>query len=370
MGRVAVRDLVERTDHDVVIGELDPTAGKLLSQALGGRPSVRRVDVADAGSLSEALADYDVVVNATLMRYAIPVTSAAIRAGRNLIDLGAYYRDTLKQLALDGEARAAGVLVVPGCGVAPGLTNLLVKHASAELETVDEVRINSYTTHPMFTSPGIVYTKLDATTGTSVMCINGQLVERPSFGHEELVEFAEPYGWQRVHLAPHPEPVTIPRYIDVDTVVYKVGYPPEEEERLKVLLELGFDSSVPIAVGPAAVAPRDVAAALIGRGTPSGTVTANVKRIVVSGRVGDTPATVVCDFAVESDSTVASAVITGAVAAIAADAVTAESRVGVVAPEGIFSPKRFLDALETRGFAIQTRRGTVKGPESTAESTR
>ena len=76
----------------------------------------------------------------------------------------------------------------------------------------------------------------------------GRLVERASFGDPQRIVFPDPYGEQEVHLVPHPEPVTLPRSIDVQNVVFKVGYPAEETRRIRVLMELGFDSDEPFDV--------------------------------------------------------------------------------------------------------------------------
>ncbi|GIU85993.1 MAG: hypothetical protein KatS3mg009_0508 [Acidimicrobiia bacterium] len=43
--------------------------------------------------------------------------------------------------ALDRNARTAGVTVAVGCGLAPGLADVLVRHAAATFERVDEIRV-------------------------------------------------------------------------------------------------------------------------------------------------------------------------------------------------------------------------------------
>ena len=246
MGSAAVADLVERTDHEVTVGDIRPGAATALLRRLGAPERVIEVDVEDPGSLAAALADTEVVLNATYMRHNVPVTDAAIAAGVHLVDLGSYYPETLQQLDRHPRAVEAGCRIVPGCGVAPGLTNILARLGADRLDTVEAVRIYSYITHPMWTSPGIVVTRFDASTGTSVVLEDGELVERPSFSDEETIVFPEPYGAQAVHLVPHPEPVTLPRSIDVANVVFKVGYPVDETRRIEALLELGFDRDDPV----------------------------------------------------------------------------------------------------------------------------
>jgi saccharopine dehydrogenase-like NADP-dependent oxidoreductase len=288
------------------------------------------------------------------MRHNVPVTRAAIAAGVHMVDLGAYVWDTRDQLELDAEARAAGCRIVPGCGVAPGLTNVLARHGAERFDVVRAIRIYSYITHPMTTSPGIVYTRFDASRGSSLVLCDGVAEERPSFSEEELVEFPPPYGEQLVHLVPHPEPLTLPRYLDVRDVVFKVGYPPDETTRLRSLLELDLDAAEPFAFGGVEIVPRDFVAAFVGRQGLAGLRTANVKRVILEGEREGHPATLTYDVAVEREEESASSAITGTVAAIAADLVAnGAGRVGVHPPEGAFDPEPVLEALRLRGFGIR-----------------
>jgi lysine 6-dehydrogenase len=353
MGSAAVADLVERTGHEVTVGDIRTDAAAALLRRLGAPERVVRVDVDDPASLAAAIAGCEVVLNATYMRHNVGVTVAAIAAGVHLVDLGSYYPETLQQLGSNEAAVATGSRIVPGCGVAPGLTNILARHGADRLDAVEAIRMYSYITHPMWTSPGIVITRFDASVGTSVVLEAGRLVERASFSGGEPHVFPEPYGEQEVHLVPHPEPVTLPRSIDVADVSFKVGYPTDETERIRVLLELGFDENEPFEIDGVAISPRRFAAAYIGRrGIGPTDRSANVKQVCVDGVRDGRPVTLVYDFAVERIGRSASSAITGTVAAIAADMVAAGGPVGVVPPEAAFDPVAFLAALAERGLVV------------------
>ena len=356
MGSAAVADLVERTGHEVTIGDVRPDAAVELLRRLDAPERFVRVDVDDPASLAAALDGAEVVLNATYMRHNVPVTDAAIAVGAHLVDLGSCSPETLQQLDRHAAAERAGCRIVPGCGVAPGLTNILARLGADRLDTVESVRIYSYITHPLWTSPGIVVTRFDASSGTSLVYEAGRLVERASFGDPQRIVFPDPYGEQEVHLVPHPEPVTLPRSIEVQNVVFKVGYPAEETRRIRVLMELGFDSDEPFDVDGVAIAPRRFAAAYIGRrGIAADDRSANVKQVCVDGLRGGEPLTLAYDFAVERTGRSASSAITGTVAAIAADLVARGGAAGVHPPEAAFDPQRFLDALADRGLAVSER---------------
>jgi saccharopine dehydrogenase-like NADP-dependent oxidoreductase len=351
-----VADLVERTDHEVTVGDIRVDAARELLDRLGAPGRVVQVDVDAPESLAAALANTDVVLNATYMRHNVLVTDAAIAAGVHLVDLGSYYPETLQQLERHAAAEAAGCRIVPGCGVAPGLTNILARLGADELDTVDSIAMYSYITHPMWTSPGIVVTRFDASTGTSIAWEDGRAVEHQSFSGKEQFTFPEPYGEQEVHLVPHPEPLTVPRTIDVREVVFKVGYPADETARIRALLELGFDREEPFSIDGVDVSPRRFAAAYIGRrGIGPDERSANVKHVRVEGMRDGQPFTLTYDFAVEQVGRSASAAITGTVAAIAADLVARGGPIGVHPPEAAFEPRPFIDALTERGLVVTER---------------
>lgn len=355
MGSVGARDLRLSTDHELVVADARLDAAQAVAAELGPRATSRRVDVNDPASLRDAMQGVDAVLNATLMRQVVAVTRAAIEAGVHLVDLGAYYPETREQLELDEAARARGCRIVAGCGVAPGLTNLLARLAADRLDELVSVRFSSYITHPMTTSPGIVFTRIDASVGTSLVLAGGRHEERPSFGEEEVVTFPEPYGPRAVHLVPHPEALTLPRAMPVRDVSFKVGYPPEETARIRALLEVGFDAAEPFPFGGVEIVPRELAAAYIGRaGLPPDLPTANLKHVEVDGLRGGEPVTLVFDLVVERvGEPSASAAVTGTVAAIAADLVArGQAPEGVHAPEAALDPRVVLDALAERDIHV------------------
>ena len=353
----AVADLVQRTGHDVTIGDLRVGRARDVLRRLGAPERVLPVDVDEPAELRRAMAGFDVVLNATLMRQITQVTDAAIDAGVALVDLGNYYPDALAQFERHDAAVRAGVRVVAGCGAAPGLTNVLARLGADALDRVHAIRLYSYLDHPLSTSPGIVITRFDAVTGTTVAWEGGRLVERPAPSGEERVTFPPPYGEQVVHLAPHPEPITIPRSIDVPNVTFKVAYPERELVLARVLVELGFDLDEPFEVDGVAISPQRFAAAYIGgRGVAPERRTASLKQVWVDGERDGHARSIVFDSCVEDVGRPASARITGTVAAIATAMVAdGGGAVGVHAPEASLDAAAVVAELHARGYEIRRR---------------
>ena len=262
-----------------------PTRPRALLRRLGAPERVVRVDVDDPASLAAALDGTEVVLNATYMRHNVPVTDAAIAAGAHLVDLGSYYPETLQQL--DRHAAAER-------GRLPDRARLRRRSRPHQHPRAPGRRPAGHgreRPHLLLHHPPAV-----DVAGHRRDAVRRQLRHvaglrgRPPGGArrrsavEQRVVFPEPYGEQEVHLVPHPEPVTLPRSIDVRNVVFKVGYPADETRRIRVLMELGFDSDEPFDVDGVAIAPRRFAAAYIGRrGIAADDRSANVKQVCVDG---------------------------------------------------------------------------------------
>src|SRR3954464_12247994 len=65
----------------------------------------------------------------------------AVEAGVHFCDLGGNTEIVFQQKALAERAVAKGVTVVPDCGVAPGMVNILAEYGSRQLDTVESVKI-------------------------------------------------------------------------------------------------------------------------------------------------------------------------------------------------------------------------------------
>ena len=72
MGSAAVADLIERTDHEITIGDIRPDAATAILRRFGAPERIVRLDVDDPGLLVAALAGTEVVLNATYMRQSSP----------------------------------------------------------------------------------------------------------------------------------------------------------------------------------------------------------------------------------------------------------------------------------------------------------
>jgi lysine 6-dehydrogenase len=138
VGSAAAWDLVRR-GHRVTLADLAAPAA--AAEQVGATPAV--VDAADPTALAGALHGHDLVVSAVPYALGVGVAAAAIAARAHYLDFGGNPTIVAAQLTLGDRARAAGIAVVPDCGLAPGMANVLAVGAVDALGDgpIEEVRL-------------------------------------------------------------------------------------------------------------------------------------------------------------------------------------------------------------------------------------
>jgi hypothetical protein len=98
-------------------------------------------------------------------------------------------------LALDGDARRTGARVVAGCGLAPGLSDVLARHAVGALDTVDEVHVARWGV----AGPASIAEARRAEREPAQEWRDGELVHDKHRG-AELIWFPDPVGGRECEL--------------------------------------------------------------------------------------------------------------------------------------------------------------------------
>ena len=259
IGTPATEDLVRTSDFsEIVLGDSDiQKADKLVARLNDKRLSTKVVDANDEDALFESAREFNIVISALPFKYDNAVTRACIRARVNGIDVST----TREQLEMSGEAEKAGITYVIGSGATPGITNILARRGADTLERVDEVQISWAAFRCMAPAPGLVHTtfwEFDPGIGDRVYYQNGKYTKVPPFSGEKMVEFAKPIGAQKVYYVPHPEPLTIPKFIPgIKKMEVRGTWPSETMDLLKFMIEFGIYRKEPMEIKGQATVPYD-----------------------------------------------------------------------------------------------------------------
>ncbi len=112
-GRVIAADLA---------GDFEVTIADLQEVSVEGTSS-RKMDLSNRESLLAFMGEQDLVVGALPARLGYQAAGSAVEAKKNYIDIAFYEEDPAP---LNEAAQAAGIAIVPDCGLAPGISNLIV----------------------------------------------------------------------------------------------------------------------------------------------------------------------------------------------------------------------------------------------------
>ncbi len=222
VGSVAVKTLVALDEFsEIIIGDIDINkANKLVNEIGSEKVTAIKVDALDPNSVNEAIKDSDVVLNCTgpFYKFVKPILSAVIKAGINYVDICDDVDVTLEILEMDSAAKKAGISALIGIGSSPGVTNVLAK-LSAE-QFLDEIEsVDFYHCHggEAVEGAGVVFHRFHAMTIDIPMFLDGELktvkfFEEDGIALQEDIDF-HLIGKHKVYPYPHPEQVTIPKYI-------------------------------------------------------------------------------------------------------------------------------------------------------------
>ena len=139
MGPAVSKDCAKSDEVTRVVGcDIDPERLMRCSEFVGS-PKFRAVklDITDHKALVERMRGFDVAINASAARFSMGVVEAAMEARTNVVDLagGRYPQEG----ELYNRVEEAGITVIPGCGVDPGLIDILSGHGMDMMDDVEEV---------------------------------------------------------------------------------------------------------------------------------------------------------------------------------------------------------------------------------------
>lgn len=365
MGSAAAWDLVRSgEDNEVTVADVSAEKLSLLKKKLGDRCTTTRTDVTKPENLRRLLKGRDVAISALPHGAAHPVDVAAVESGAKLVNIA--FED--EQMELDRRAKERGAVLIPGCGVAPGLSSILVAEGSRRLDAAREGHIYvgglpqeprpplSY--HLVFSVKGLIREYLSAR-----VIRDGRVVNVEPFAEVKRLEFPEPIGTLEAF---HTDGLGSSIYslssldrLDEWTLRY-----PGHAERVDFLVKAGFFSEDPVVVEGRSIAPIDASGAVLQRLLTGGDPRdVTVLRVVVVGLLGGRRTRVafdLLDYYDEKNEITSMGRTTGFTAAIVARMLGGGEieGTGVLPPETSLTQKNvshLLEELSSRGVKVRRR---------------
>ena len=364
-GSACAHDLLQQPDVErVTLADLHPKRlAPFLKKRVGQRLALARLDARQADRLGRLLRGHDAVMNALPYYFNYPVARAAVRVGLHYSDLGGNTEIVQKQKTLDAAARKKGVSVIPDCGLAPGMVNILAAEGIRRVGDADTVKIfvGGLPQHP---EPPlnyqIVYSlegALDYYTTPSWVLKAGRPARVDALSEVESVEFPAPVGTlEAFHTGGGISTMPWAYAGRVQTMEYKTLRYPGHVAIMRPVREMGLLDLKPVTVRGTKVVPRDafIAAVLPTLTKPDGRDLVAL-RVEVTGRGGRRVAWQLLDYYDEATGISAMMRATGYSLAITG-LMQADGRItacGVHTPDEAVPFGSYVDELKNRGIEIR-----------------
>ena len=230
----------------------------------GGRLRPLRLDVNDASAVRETMRGHAAVMSAIPYYYNESMAGAAVETGCHFSDLGGNTEIVFEQKKLDQQAVANGVSVIPDCGLAPGMVNILAAEGIRRLDRAERVKV-FVGGLPQRPEPPlnyqIVYSlegALDYYTTPSWVLRGGQPTQVEALSEVEAVEFPPPVGTlEAFHTGGGISTLPFAYQGKIEVMEYKTLRYPGHAAIMRPIRELGLLDLKPIEVKGQKVVPRD-----------------------------------------------------------------------------------------------------------------
>ncbi len=264
--------------EEIILGDIDLELAKRVAEKIGS-PKVRplKLDASSLEQVSAAAEGADVIINLTHLKFNDVILEAALKSGTHYVDTASSTEFLEEWIAADTpklypEFESIGKTALVGCGFAPGVANILTRHACDQLDRVESIvirigRKSASGTDEVVSewkptwSPEIL---LEDYSEEPMLLVDGKFVHVPIFSNPETYTFPEPIGDLLLSSHMHEEPYMIPKfYLEKGLQFMDFKYP--VDKLAGAFIKMGFASEEPIDVNGVMVSPKDVLMKLVKR---------------------------------------------------------------------------------------------------------
>ncbi|MEK6676028.1 MAG: saccharopine dehydrogenase C-terminal domain-containing protein [Planctomycetota bacterium] len=363
VGATLARDLASDLNLSVTAADVDGERLRKLDNI--PRLQTRVADLSSPGALKNLIQDFDLVVGALPSRFGFAALKTVVECGKCYSDISFMPEDALE---LDAVAKRTGATAVVDCGVSPGLSNMMIGFAHANLDRTDcaEIYVGGlpFARHWPFEykAPFAPSDVVEEYTRPARLIENGQVVTRPALSEPELLDFGkvgtlEAFNTDGLR--------SLLKTVFITNMREKTLRYPGHIELMRVFRETGFFSKTPIDVGGVSVKPLDVTSRLL---FPKWANTVDeeeftVLRVIVKGIRSGKPFQYTFDLFDTTDRTTKTSSMARTTAfpcAIVARMLLTDKQreAGVFAPESVAAKPGVFDSmveqLRSRGVMIET----------------
>lgn len=258
VGRAIAVDLAKK--HDTTSVDIDASALAALQKDFN--ISTVQADLSDQAVIKKLVADFDLVIGAVPGFMGFATVKAVIEAGKNIVDISFFPEDAFE---LDALAKEKGVVAAVDCGVAPGMSNLVLGYHNKRMKVdrflcyvggLPQVRTKPYEYKAPFSPIDVIEEYIRP----ARMVENGAVVTKPALSEPEFLEFdgigtLEAFNTDGLR--------SLLQTMDIPNMAEKTMRYPGHRELMQIFRDSGFFSPEHIDINGASIRPIDITTALL-----------------------------------------------------------------------------------------------------------
>ncbi len=255
-------DLAGDERFKVTVADISEPALDELNTAATGITTIK-VDLSDEATVKTLAADHDLVLSAVPGFMGFRTLRAVIEAGKDVVDIAFFAENPFE---LDELAKEKGVTAIVDCGVAPGMSSVLIGHVDRQLDRTDkvliyvgglpEVREWPYEYRAVFSPIDVI----EEYTRPARYVENGRLVVREALSDPELLDFP---GIGTLEAFNSDGLRTLAETIDAPDMKEKTLRYQGHIEKMALLRATGLFSEQPVEVNGTKIRPIDLTSKLL-----------------------------------------------------------------------------------------------------------
>lgn len=294
MGFGAAFDLLRNSPgvELVTVADRDVSTADQVANAIGGVRS-RGVDASDSASVASLFAEHDAVISCVNYWHNANLSRIAIETGTHFCDLGGNNYVVDEQLGLNDSAKAAGVSIIPDCGLAPGMVSILSMHGFKLFDSVEsiQIRVGGLPQNPkppldyqlIFSVEGLINEYIEV----ARVIRDGQIVEVDSMTELEELSFDGFPSLEAFQTSGGTSTLPDTFKEKVHNLDYKTIRYAGHCHKFKAMIDMGLcRSDESVVVDGASVVPRRFFANLLEANLPADESDYVLVRVMVSGSIG------------------------------------------------------------------------------------
>ena len=261
VGKAIVKDLAQESNF--YITAVDISKENLEGVKAEQRVNCMQADLRESSRIMSLVEKCDLVVNAVPGFMGFETLRTIIEAGINVVDIAFFGEDPF---LLDDLAKSKGVTAVVDCGVAPGLSNVIVGYLDMQLDRINryvcyvgglpKIRQWPYEYKAVFSPKDV----LEEYTRPARYVEFGQKVIRPALSDIERLDFPgigtlEAFNTDGLR--------SLAQTMDIPFMKEKTLRYPGHAELMRVFRESGFFSTKPVNINGQTIIPLEFSSELI-----------------------------------------------------------------------------------------------------------